>query len=55
MQGGIIEFRLFRGFGNILMDIGHKVCVFDLVQVFNDNLSLNFYIQSEINSEDNTK
>ena len=33
----------------------NKVCVFDLVHDFSDNLQLHFYNQSEINSEDNTK
>ena len=32
-----------------------KVCVFDLEQVFSGNLSLHFYKQSEMNSEDDTK
>ena len=31
-----------------------KVCVFDLVKVFSDDLSLHFHNQSEIKSEDNT-
>ena len=29
-----------------------NACVFDLVQVFSDDLSLPFYNQGEINSED---
>ena len=33
----------------------NKVWVFDLVQVFNYDISLHFYNQSEIYSEDNTK
>ena len=33
----------------------HKVCVFDLVHVFRDDLSLHFINRSEINSEDSTK
>ena len=32
-----------------------NVCVLNLVQLFSDDLSLHFYNQSEINSEDNTK
>ena len=32
-----------------------KVCELDLVQHFSNDLSLHFYNQNEINSEDNTK
>ena len=35
--------------------VSNKVCVFDLVHVFGDSLSLYFNNQSDINSEDNTK
>ena len=37
-----------------IFNVYNKVCVFDVVQVFNDKLSLHFYNQSEINSKDNT-
>ena len=33
----------------------YKVCVFDLVHVYGDNLSLHFYNQSEINLKDDTE
>ena len=36
-------------------DLNGKICVFDLVHMFSEDLSLHFYNQSEINSEDNTK
>ena len=32
-----------------------KVCVLDLAHLFSNDLSLHFYNQSEINSEDNAK
>ena len=36
-------------------DLNGKICVFDLVHMFSEDLSLHFYNQSEINSEYNTK
>ena len=33
----------------------HNVCVFDLVQFFSDDLSLDIYDQSKIDAEHNTK
>ena len=37
--------------GNVVYN---KVCLFDILHVFNNDLTLRFYNQSEIDSEDNT-